>query len=131
MLPDHLSRLIAETTGHSPTGLRRAHRDTPLEPVTEMVLAAASTLSGVETQLETQIDLAQRALTTAAQALAAGRQTNSLGILQNTGLHVDLLAGRREQAADALAAALRAYTEATVAAARPAGNTPAEPSEDR
>jgi hypothetical protein len=44
---------------------------------------------------------------------------------------VDLLAARREQAAAALAAALRAYTEATVAAARPAGNTPAEPSEDR
>jgi hypothetical protein len=95
------------------------------------VLAAASTLSGVETQLAAQIDLAQHALTAAAQALAAGRQTNSLGILQNTGLHVDLLAARREQATDALAAALRAYTETAAAPARPAGNTPAEPNEDR
>jgi hypothetical protein len=131
MYPDHITRAITDTTGHTPADLRRRRDDAVLGPLVGMALAAAYTLSSVESQLAAHIDRAQRALNAAADALATGRATNGLGILQNTGLHVDLLAGRREQAADALAAALRAYTEATVAAARPAGNTPAEPSEDR
>jgi hypothetical protein len=109
MLPDHVTRRIAEATGHTPTELRRATRDTAPDAVADLILAAAATLAAIESELARQLDLAQRALATAAQALAAGQQTNSLGILQNTGLQVDLLAARREQAADTLTTALHTY----------------------
>ncbi|QHC20002.1 hypothetical protein GR131_27865 [Streptomyces sp. GF20] len=92
----------------------------------ELVVRTALHLDTVQKELVDRCTGAAQYLTRVATGTAT---PNSLGVLQNSGLQIDLLAARRADAKAHLRTALAAYQRATtIAKSQPAGPHPPLPS---
>ncbi|QES31458.1 hypothetical protein DEJ47_13150 [Streptomyces venezuelae] len=63
------------------------------------------------------VDAASRAADTLTRAASTNTSINSLGVLQNSGTQIDILAARRSDAVDNLRETIRAYREGTASQA--------------
>lgn len=112
--PGH--QLVVKTLDTHPNALRPLHsRDSAEAELAALVVRAALHLDQVQKELVDRCTWAADDLTRVA---AGATSVNSLGILQNSGLQIDLLAARRADATAHLKSVMAAYQSAT---------TPAEP----
>ncbi|WTD05895.1 hypothetical protein OH717_26615 [Streptomyces albidoflavus] len=112
----HGHQLVVETLHTPPNALRRRHSPGSAEnELAELVARAALHLDTVQKELVDRCTWAAQDLNRVATGTAA---PNSLGVLQNSGLQIDLLAARRADAKAHLRSALAAYQRATNIAQR-------------
>ncbi|MGQ4383582.1 hypothetical protein [Streptomyces sp. SAS_270] len=116
--------MVHETLGASPQDLGRLHDDGPELVLADLVYTAARLLDHVHEQFT---DAAQSAASTLARAASGNTPINSLGVLQNSGTQIDILAARRADAVDHLREAIRAYRQVAVSLALRAPRTRAVP----
>ncbi|MGQ4484297.1 hypothetical protein ACN6LM_002625 [Streptomyces sp. SAS_281] len=104
------SQMVNDAFDTSPQSLGRLHAEGPELVVAELVHTAARHLDYLHEQFTVTAQYAASTLTRA----AAGKTTiNSLGILQNSGTQIDILAARRADAVDRLKEAIIAYRQVT------------------
>lgn len=95
--------------------LRRRHAEGSTEDhLASLVLEAARRLSELEEILRQRVGSVAGVLTRLTATLDAGQSGNPHGVLQSTGLDIDLLAARHAEAHHWLVATLSAYRAATV-----------------
>src|SRR5688500_18328084 len=83
----------------SPQILRRRHAEDSAEGLlASLVLDAARRLSELEENLRRRVDSAAGVLNRVTATLDAGQSSNPHGVLQATGLDIDLLAARHAEA---------------------------------
>ncbi|MFI9829730.1 hypothetical protein ACIHIX_18800 [Streptomyces sp. NPDC051913] len=100
--------MVHETLGASPQDLGRLHHDGPELVLADLVHTAARHLDHVHEQFA---GAAQSAASTLTRAASGNTSINSLGVLQNSGTQIDILAARRADAVDHLREVIRAYRE--------------------
>lgn len=109
--PGH--QLVVKTLDTHPNALRSLHsRDSAEAELAGLVVRAALHLDQVQKELVDRCTWAADDLTRVA---AGATSVNSLGILQNSGLQIDLLAARRADATAHLKSVMAAYQSATTA----------------
>lgn len=105
------STTVMRTLGLPPRQLHGLHAPgTPAEALAALVAAAARNLDDVHRQLVSE---ALRASDTLRRTVTGETRINSLGILQHTGIKIDILAARREDAVHHLNATIHTYQQAT------------------
>lgn len=97
-----------------PQVLRRRHAEGSAEEhLAGLVLDAARRLSDLEENLRQRAGSVAGVLTRLTATLDAGQSGNPHGVLQSTGLDIELLAARHAEAHHRLVATLSAYRAAT------------------
>ncbi|MCX4501095.1 hypothetical protein [Streptomyces anulatus] len=102
--------MVHETLGPWPRALGRLHAEGPELVLADLVYTAARHLDHVHEQFT---GAAQHAASILTRAAAGNTSINSLGVLQNSGTQVDILAARRDDAVDRLKEAIDAYRQVT------------------
>ncbi|MEU9068990.1 hypothetical protein AB0D60_19150 [Streptomyces sp. NPDC048306] len=120
------SQMVHESLGASPHAIARLQAREPETALADLLYTAARHLDHVHQQF---VDAASRAADTLTRAASANTPINSLGVLQNSGTQIDILAARRSDAVDNLRETIRAYQEGTAsqAASRQSPRTRAVP----
>ncbi|MFD4342220.1 hypothetical protein ACFWPP_34145 [Streptomyces anulatus] len=106
------SQMVHETLGAWPRALGRLHAEGPELVLADLVYTAARHLDHVHEQFT---GAAQHAVSILTRAAAGNTSINSLGVLQNRGTQIDILAARRDDAVDRLKEAIGAYRQVTAA----------------
>ncbi|MFD4476443.1 hypothetical protein ACFWPU_10065 [Streptomyces sp. NPDC058471] len=139
------SQMVSEALGASLRQLDRLHpANSPEDVLAQLVYMAARHLDHLH---ERFTDAAQYAASTLTGVATGKTSINSLGVLQNNGTQVDILAARRADAVEHLKAVIHAYRQVAAAdhtaphsARRPAiapippaaaGATPVHPARSR
>ncbi|WP_148083890.1 hypothetical protein [Streptomyces sp. 840.1] len=104
------SHMVHEALGASPRFLGRLHTEGPELVIAELMHTAARHLDHVHEQFTAAAQSAASLLTYAA---AGNTSINSLGVLQNRGTQIDILAARRDDAVDRLKETIDAYRRVT------------------
>lgn len=104
------SQMVHETLGASPRVLGRLHTEGPELVLADLIHTAARHLDHVHEQFT---GAAQNAASILTRAAAGNTSINSLGVLQNRGTQIDILAARRDDAVDRLKEAIAAYRQVT------------------
>ncbi|WP_455355342.1 hypothetical protein [Streptomyces sp. SYSU K217416] len=102
--------MVHEALGASPQVLGRLHTDGPELGLADLLHTATRHLDHLHEQFT---DAAQYAASTLTRAAAGKTSINSLGVLQNSGTQIDILAARRADAVDRLKEAIGAYRQVT------------------
>ncbi|MFG3154001.1 hypothetical protein ACGF7W_18395 [Streptomyces sp. NPDC048219] len=120
------TRMVHEALGASPHAIARLQAGEAETALADLLYTAARHLDHVHQQF---VDAASRAADTLTRAASANTSINSLGVLQNSGIQIDILAARRSDAVDNLRETIRAYREGTApqAASRQAPGARAVP----
>ncbi|MEV3950071.1 hypothetical protein AB0K57_20805 [Streptomyces halstedii] len=116
------SQMVHETLGAWPRALGRLHAEGPELVLADLVHTAARHLDHVHEQFT---GAAQHAASILTRAAAGNTTINSLGVLQNRGTQIDILAARRDDAVDRLKEAIDAYRQVT--ASKDAASGPRRP----
>lgn len=104
------SQMVHEALGASPQVLGRLHTGGPELVVADLLYTAARHLDHVHEQFT---DAAQYAASTLTRAISGNAPVNSLGVLQNSAMQIDILAARRADAVDRLKEVIGAYRQVT------------------
>ncbi|MEK8146226.1 hypothetical protein NKH18_48325 [Streptomyces sp. M10(2022)] len=102
--------MVHETLGASPRFLGRLYTEGPELVIADLVHTAARHLDHVHEQFTAA---AQNAASVLTRAAAGNTSINSLGVLQNRGTQIDILAARRDDAVDRLKETIDAYRQVT------------------
>lgn len=123
----HGHQIVTKTLKAHPDTLRHLHQPGSAEDeLAELVVRAARHLDSLQSELVERCTWAAADLARVASGTTAA---NSLGILQNSGLQIDLLAARRADSITHLKSALAAYQRATTGPQpQPTGPVPPRPS---
>ncbi|WP_435599809.1 hypothetical protein [Streptomyces sp. C10-9-1] len=122
--------MVHETLGTSAHTLSRLHDDGPERVLADLLHTATRHLDHVHEQFT---DAAKHAASVLTRAASGTRSINYLGVLQNSGTQVDILAARRADAVVRLKETIDAYREVTAAkvtsrqAPRPRNTPPSTP----
>ncbi|MFI1929309.1 hypothetical protein [Streptomyces sp. NPDC020330] len=104
------SQMVHDALGAWPRALGRLHAEGPDLVLADLVYTAARHLDHVHEQFT---GAAQHAASILTRAAAGNTSINSLGVLQNRGTQIDILAARRDDAVDRLKEAIDAYRQVT------------------
>ncbi|WP_406484894.1 hypothetical protein [Streptomyces sp. NBC_01563] len=104
------SQMVHESLGALPRFLGRLHTEGPELVLADLVHTAARHLDHVHEQFTAA---AQNAASVLTRAAAGNTSINSLGVLQNRGTQIDILAARRDDAVDRLKETIDAYRQVT------------------
>ncbi|MFD7856205.1 hypothetical protein ACFV6B_18210 [Streptomyces microflavus] len=102
--------MVHEALGVWPRALGRLHAEGPELVLADLVYTAARHLDHVHEQFT---GAAQHTASILTRAAAGNTSINSLGVLQNRGTQIDILAARRDDAVDRLKEAIDAYRQVT------------------
>ncbi|MEI5100917.1 hypothetical protein RB200_23245 [Streptomyces sp. PmtG] len=107
------SQMVTEALGASPRHLERLHTPhSPADVLARLVYTAARHLDYLHQQFA---DAAQRAASHLTRAATGKTTVNSLGVLQNSGAQIDILAARRADAVEHLETLIHAYRQVAAA----------------